>query len=93
MSVQRGGLLAFLTETGEIKEELNVSMDEALRIQRERADQRMQLDQAAADVIVEKVATQMQCTPDEAKRHMEYWDRVAVETFSVDNDFPRSELH
>jgi hypothetical protein len=35
------GLLGFITEANEIREELGVSVDEAFRIQRERSDARL----------------------------------------------------
>ena len=47
------GLLGFLAEACDIKQELGVSVDEAFRIQRERAEQRSQeraaLEQAAGE--------------------------------------------
>ena len=46
---EHGGLLGFLSEANEIKEELGVSVDEAFRIQREREEQRSQEREAAAE--------------------------------------------
>jgi hypothetical protein len=43
------------------------------------------------DVIAERVATQMGWSADEAR--MERWDRIAVETLCIGNDYPRKELH
>lgn len=41
------GLLGFLSEANEIKEELGVSFDEALRIQGERVDERLREHEAS----------------------------------------------
>jgi hypothetical protein len=41
------GLLGFITEASEIKEELGVSIDEAFAIQRERAAERLEALKAA----------------------------------------------
>lgn len=43
--------------------------------------------------IVERVAAQMGCSPLEARNQMEYWDRVALETFHVGNTVDRKTLH
>jgi hypothetical protein len=43
------GLLGFISEANEIKDELGVSVDEAFRIQRGRAEQRRQELEAAAE--------------------------------------------
>jgi hypothetical protein len=40
MSGEHPGLLGFLSEATEIKEELGISFEEAMELQRERADQR-----------------------------------------------------
>lgn len=52
---EHGGLLGFLSEANEIKEELGVSADEAFAIQRERAAERLrayELEQAPAETNV-----------------------------------------
>jgi hypothetical protein len=40
-AVVYGGLLASLTEAVDLQEELGVSFDEAMRLQRQRADERL----------------------------------------------------
>jgi hypothetical protein len=47
--VPRGGLLNFLSEAGDIEQELNVSFGEALDIQSQRARERIQLAEAAEE--------------------------------------------
>jgi hypothetical protein len=53
MSEPHPGLLGFLTEATEIKDELGIPFEAALEIQRERADGRLReyeaLEQAAAE--------------------------------------------
>lgn len=43
--------------------------------------------------IVARVAEQMGCTPAEARVQMDHWDRVAMETFCLGNNYPREALH
>jgi hypothetical protein len=43
--------------------------------------------------IHEKVADQMGCTPEEARDHMERWDKIAETMFHVGNELARDELH
>lgn len=43
------GLLGFISEANEIKEQLGVTADEAFAIQRERSQTRMQLMEAEAE--------------------------------------------
>ena len=43
------GMLGFLSEANDIKEEMGVSFDEALKVQRDRADERQAQRQAAAE--------------------------------------------
>jgi hypothetical protein len=44
-------------------------------------------------LIVEKVAAQLGICPHQAAAQMGIWDRIAVETFCLGNDYPRGELH
>lgn len=94
---EHGGLLGFLSEANEIRQEMGVSADEAFEIQRERAAERWreyERQQAEAgegarlDRVALRVAEKLGCTPESAREQLDAWDRVHEEQFCKGNVIP-----